>query len=105
MTSSPRSNPGMARLSRLTGWLAYDATVLLLSAIKSVAEAEGGKLYIDRAMLREELWATTGFQGIMGELSCDEFGDCGNGHVSIYYHTDSGITDPAQLPVVYHYEP
>ena len=87
-------------------WVAaYDATVLLLSAIKSVAEAEGGKLYIDRAMLREELWATTGFQGIMGELSCDEFGDCGTGHVTIYYHTDSGITDPAQLPVVYHYEP
>ena len=84
---------------------AYDATVLLLSAIKSVAEAEGGKLYIDRAMLREELWATTGFQGIMGELSCDEFGDCGTGHVTIYYHTDSGITDPAQLPVVYHFEP
>ena len=84
---------------------AYDATVLLLSAIKSVAEAEGGKLYIDHAMLREELWATTGFQGIMGELSCDEFGDCGTGHVTIYYHTDSGITDPAQLPVVYHFEP
>ena len=84
---------------------AYDATVLLLSAIKSIAESEGGKLYIDRAMLREELGATTAFQGIMGELSCDDFGDCGTGHVSIYHHTDSGITDPAQLPVVYHFAP
>ena len=43
---------------------AYDATVLLLSAIKSVAVVEGGTLYIDRAELREELGATTGFQGI-----------------------------------------
>ena len=34
---------------------AYDATVLLLSAIKSVAVTEGGTLYIDRAALREEL--------------------------------------------------
>ena len=84
---------------------AYDATVLLLSAIKSVAVVEGGTLYIDRAELREELGATTGFQGIMGELSCDDFGDCGTGHVNIYHHTDSNITDPAQLPVVYHFEP
>ena len=84
---------------------AYDATVLLISAIKSVAVVEGGTLYIDRAELREELGATTGFQGIMGELFCDEFGDCGTGHVNIYHHTDSSITDTAQLPVVYHFEP
>ena len=85
----------------------YDATVLLLSAIKAVAVAvaEGGKLYIDRAMLREELGTTTGFQGIAGELSCDEFGDCGSGRMTISYHTDSRITDPAQVPVVYHFEP
>ena len=83
----------------------YDATVLLLSAIKAVAVAEGGKLYIDRAMLREELGTTTGFQGIAGELSCDEFGDCGSGRMTISYHTDSRITDPAQVPVVYHFAP
>ena len=34
---------------------ACDAIVLLLSAIKSVAVAEGGTLYIDRAALREDL--------------------------------------------------
>ncbi len=84
---------------------AYDATVLLLSAIESVAVESGGKLYIDRAELREALGATAGFQGITGVLSCDAFGDCGTGRVNIYYHTDSGVTDTAQLPVVYRFTP
>ncbi len=60
---------------------AYDATSLLLSAINAVAVEEGGKLYVDRAALREEIGATSGFQGIIGVLSCDDFGDCGTGRV------------------------
>ncbi len=84
---------------------AYDATSLLLSAINSVAVEEGGKLYVDRAVLREEIGATSGFQGIIGVLSCDDFGDCGTGRVNIYHHTDAAITDPAQLPAVYHFSP
>ena len=42
---------------------AYDATTLLLSAVKSVAVQDGGTLYVDRAALREELAATAGFRG------------------------------------------
>lgn len=84
---------------------AYDATTLLLSAIESVAVEEGGKLYIDRDALREEVGATTDFQGIIGVLTCDDFGDCGTGRVNIYRHADSGITDVAQLPVVYEFAP
>ena len=85
--------------------LAYDATTLLLSAIESAAMEVGGKLYIDRAALREELGATAGFQSLIGELSCDDFGDCGTGRINIYHHTDSSITDPAQVPVVYRFAP
>jgi branched-chain amino acid transport system substrate-binding protein len=84
---------------------AYDATTLLLSAIESVAVKEGGKLYIDRAELREAIGATAGFQGLLGVLSCDDFGDCGTGRINIYHHTDSSITDAAQLPVVYRFAP
>ena len=84
---------------------AYDATTLLLSAIESAAVEEGGKLYIDRAELRKALGAMAGFQGIIGVLSCDAFGDCGTGRINIYDHTDSGITDTAQLPVVYRFTP
>lgn len=84
---------------------AYDATTLLLSAIESVAVEVGSKLHIDRVALRDEIAATTDFQGIIGTLTCDEFGDCGTGRVNIYYHADSGITDVAQLPVEYQFAP
>ena len=59
-----------------------------------MAVQDGGTLYVDRAALREELAATAGVRGITGILSCDEFGDCGTGHVNIYLHTDSAVTDP-----------
>jgi branched-chain amino acid transport system substrate-binding protein len=83
----------------------YDATTLLLSAIESVAVKEGRMLYIDRAALREELGMTSDFQALIGVLSCDEFGDCGTGHINIHHHTDSSITDPAQVQVVYRFAP
>ena len=84
---------------------AYDATTVLLSAIESAAEEDAGTLSVDRAVLREELGATEGFQGLIGPLSCDEFGDCGTGRVNIYHHTDTGVTDTAKLPVVYRFAP
>ena len=84
---------------------AYDAATLLLSAIETAAVAEGGKLTLDRAALRAALTGTQGFQGITGVLSCDAFGDCGSGRINIYDHRDSGITDAAQLPVVYRFAP
>jgi branched-chain amino acid transport system substrate-binding protein len=83
----------------------YDATTLLLDTIQDAAVVDDGKLYVDRAALRRELRATTGFQGLLGTLSCDEFGDCGTGRINIYHHTDTSITDPAQLPVVYRFTP
>ena len=84
---------------------AYDATTLLLNAIEIVAGEDNGKLYVDRAALRRELHHTSGFQGLLGTLTCDEFGDCGTGRINIYHHTDLNITDPAQLPVVYRFSP
>ena len=83
----------------------YDATTLLLNAIEIVAGEAGGKLYVDRAALRRQLHATSGFQGLIGTLNCDEFGDCGTGRINIYHHTDLNITDPAKLPVVYRFSP
>ena len=83
----------------------YDATTLLLDAIRAVAEPHGGNLYIDRAELREQLAATNGFEGLIGAVTCDAFGDCGNGITNIYHHADAAVTDPALLPVVYEFEP
>ena len=84
---------------------AYDATTILLRAIEEAAVAEGSALYIDRAGLREALAGTSGFSGIIGAISCDEFGDCGTGRVQMSQHTDSDMTDVERLPVVYRYAP
>ncbi len=67
----------------------YDATVLLLSAIDAVAVVQSdGSLFVDRAALRAELTATSGFPGITGTLGCDEFGDCGSQRISVVHHLD-----------------
>ncbi len=84
---------------------AYDATTILLRAIEEVAVVVGDALYIDRAKLREALGGTRDFSGIIGAISCDEFGDCGTGRVQISQHTDSTMTDVEGLPVVYRYAP
>ena len=83
----------------------YDAATLLLEAIRAVAEVHGGRLYIDRAELRAQVAATDDFQGLIGAISCDAFGDCGNGNTNVYRHTDTAATDPAALEVVYRFEP
>ena len=80
---------------------AYDATTMLLRAIEEVAVAQGDTLYIDRARLREALTGTADFSGIVGQLTCDEFGDCGTGHLHIVHHTDATITDVDGLETVY----
>ncbi len=40
---------------------------------------------------------------MIGQLGCDEFGDCGSQAVAIYDHDDSSITDATQIPVVYEF--
>ena len=82
----------------------YDATTMLLSAIESVAVEDGERLHIDRAALRQQV-GTTAMNGLIGAISCDEFGDCGTGVMNIYHHTDTGVTDVSRLPVVYVYNP
>ena len=84
---------------------AYDATTMLLRAIEEVAVVDGDSLYIDRSKLREALTGFSDFNGIIGVITCDEFGDCGTGRVQISHHTDSSMTDIAELPVVHRFAP
>ena len=67
---------------------AYDATTVLLTAIEAVAVEDGDTLFIDRQALRDELSATSGFAGMIGSITCDEFGDCGAAVISIFQHID-----------------
>jgi branched-chain amino acid transport system substrate-binding protein len=82
---------------------AYDAATMLLSAIDSVAvEGDDGSLTIDRQALRDAVTASS-FAGMIGNLACDEFGDCGSQEIQIVSHPDPAITDSTQLEVVYTY--
>jgi branched-chain amino acid transport system substrate-binding protein len=64
---------------------AYDATNVLLQAITEVVQVDGdGTLLIGRQALREAIQNTTGFEGLTGSLSCDQFGDCGSWWLDYY---------------------
>ena len=85
---------------------AYDAANIVLDAIETVAvQEEDGTLHIGRQALREALYATSGFQGLTGSLTCDEFGDCGAARFKVVRLDDpaAGIEGLA-ANVIYTYE-
>ena len=61
----------------------YDATVLLLDAIKAASWVEDGNLMIDRQGIRDYLNSVQGFQGLIGTINCDNFGDCGAARITV----------------------
>lgn len=82
----------------------YDATVLVLTAIREVGVVgDDGVLRIGKQALRDYLSSVSNFDGLIGKITCDSFGDCGSQRVQIAYHTDSGQTDIAATPVVASY--
>lgn len=69
----------------------YDAANLLFDAIKAIAvQDENGTLHIGRQALRDTLYATNGYQGLTGSLTCDQHGDCGLSRFKI-----TRLDDPA----------
>jgi len=63
---------------------AYDAAMMLFDAIESTAKTTGRDIYIPRQNLRAALFATNGFQGLSGTLTCSPLGDCAAPNVVIY---------------------
>ncbi|WP_419848494.1 branched-chain amino acid ABC transporter substrate-binding protein [Candidatus Poriferisocius sp.] len=84
---------------------AYDATTLLLDAVNAASHLERGKLVIDRAGIRDYLDQAAGYQGIIGTISCDLFGDCGPSKITIIEHRDSDNPESAWENVVYRFTP
>ena len=62
---------------------AYDAYNMIAEAIESVAFVEDGTTFIPRTALRDALFATSGYEGVTGTLTCDEFGDCADAKISV----------------------
>lgn len=84
---------------------AYDATTMLLRAVEEVAVADDDTVYIDRARLREALNSVEGFAGLVGTISCDDFGDCSPARANVVRHTDPAAADITELPIVYQFQP
>jgi branched-chain amino acid transport system substrate-binding protein len=74
----------------------FDATNMVLDAIEQVAvETDDGGLQIPRTALKDALFATSGFEGITGNLSCDENGDCQQTAVmAVHVVKDGDFGDP-----------
>jgi len=62
---------------------AYDAYNILADSIESVMISEGGTTYIPRTALKDAFFATSGYEGVTGTLTCDENGDCADAKISV----------------------
>lgn len=63
---------------------AFDATTILLNAIEEVAQqGSDGSLLIGRQALRDAVFATSGYSGVTGTLTCNEFGDCADPKIAV----------------------
>ena len=63
---------------------AYDGTMMLLAAIEKVAvKDEDGTLHIGRQDIRDALYGTRNYDGITGNLNCDQYGDCADPEIAV----------------------
>ena len=69
---------------------AYDGMAVTLMGIEKVAvKDDAGNTYIGRQALRDTLFATKGFDGMGGEITCNEHGDCAAFKFAAYKFTNS----------------
>ena len=99
-----QSNNGEAPSAPFWGH-SYDATAMLLDAITAASWIEGDTLMIDRAGVREYLTALRDYEGIIGTINCDDFGDCGSQRITIIEHLNPQDVEASKLNVVYEYAP
>ena len=69
---------------------AYDGMAVALMGIEKVAvQDDAGNTYIGRQALRDALFATKGYDGMGGEITCNEHGDCAGFKFAAYQFVDS----------------
>ena len=82
----------------------YDATVLVLTAIQEVGEVgDDGTMRVGKQALRDYLNQVSDFDGLIGKITCDEFGDCGSQRVQVASHEDGSVDNIADMEVVAQY--
>jgi branched-chain amino acid transport system substrate-binding protein len=83
----------------------YDAAMIIFAAIEKVAKkGSDGSLTIGRQALRDALYATKGFKGLTGTVTCNKFGDCADPRIAVYITTAENIKK-LEMPSVPHWKP
>lgn len=70
----------------------FDAANMIFACIEEVAVQDGDTIHIGRQDMRTCLYATSGFEGITGTLTCDEYGDCADPKISVSQLTGGEYT-------------
>ena len=73
---------------------AYDAFNIIAASIEQVAVQDGDTLIIGKQALRDAIAATADFQGLTGNITCDENGDCADPKIAVYEVTDVAAWNP-----------
>ncbi len=77
---------------------AYDSAMMIFQAIDKASEVDAdGNLVIDREALIQAVRTTAGYEGLTGNLTCDEKGDCGAGSIGISI-VENGEWVPVEIP-------
>jgi len=71
-------------------WFAWDATNVLIAAIKSVGVVSGDTLYIPRKALMDAVRATKNYQGLTGTVTCDANGECATAPTFVVFQVQKG---------------
>ena len=66
----------------------YDIVAALIHAIRNVAFVENGTLYIPRGALVDAVRGLEGFEGLSGNISCDDVGECNTAGPTFYVVQD-----------------
>lgn len=70
-------------------WFSYDTVMALASTISDVAIlGDDGNLYVPRAELVKAVRGISGYQGITGEITCNEVGECNASGPTFYIVKD-----------------
>lgn len=62
----------------------FDATNMIFACIEEVGTLDDDNtLHVGRQDMRDCLYATSGFEGITGTLTCDQYGDCADPKITV----------------------
>jgi branched-chain amino acid transport system substrate-binding protein len=81
---------------------AFDSVMILVKAIEKVGINQGGTLYIPRTALKNAIFATSGYAGLTGTITCVPLGDCATSvQIAVYKAPDFPVQggNPNSQPV------